>query len=257
MTVTPLRCQRLDIAGGHGLCLMAEAATLRTAFKVQIFDPDFKVQHTLSLGGLLSRARVSPDGRYGVCHRFPLGPLVRHQRPVLDQHDAARSDDRPQVVRPREALDHEEREAVPGGRLQLLGRDLRERREALLRDARERSQDLSDRSRPADAPRPRPPRERGVPGAVPGQHADRVQETGRQRRPVALHRAGPRDDARDAARRDPVGRRSGGMARRRPRPLRLQERRLEHSRRRQRPPPDYLAGALSPTVVRPTQPAST
>ena len=43
-----------------------------------------------------------------LCHRFSLGPLVRHQRPVLDQHDAARSDDRPQAVRPREALDHEE-----------------------------------------------------------------------------------------------------------------------------------------------------
>ena len=73
LTVTPLRCQRLDIAGGHGLCLMAEAATLRTAFKVQIFDPDFNVQHTLSLGGLLSRARVSPDGRYGSVTAFLSG----------------------------------------------------------------------------------------------------------------------------------------------------------------------------------------
>jgi hypothetical protein len=73
VTVTPLRCQRLDIAGGHGLCLMAEAATLRTAFKVQIFDPDFKVQHTLSLGGLLSRARVSPNGRYGSVTAFLSG----------------------------------------------------------------------------------------------------------------------------------------------------------------------------------------
>jgi hypothetical protein len=73
LTVTPLRCQRLDIAGGRGLCLLAEGATLRTAFKAQIFDPDFKVQHTISLGGLLSRARVSPDGRYGAVTAFLSG----------------------------------------------------------------------------------------------------------------------------------------------------------------------------------------
>jgi hypothetical protein len=73
LTVTPLRCQRLDIAGGRGLCLMAEPATLRAAFSVRIFDPDFKVLHTISLGGLLSRARVSPDGRYGAVTAFLSG----------------------------------------------------------------------------------------------------------------------------------------------------------------------------------------
>jgi len=70
------RCRNdleLPVAGGHGLCLMAEAATLRTAFKVQIFDADFNVQHSVSLGGLLSRARVSPDGRYGSVTAFLSG----------------------------------------------------------------------------------------------------------------------------------------------------------------------------------------
>jgi hypothetical protein len=73
LTVTPLRCQRIDIAGGHGLCLLTQGATLRTSFKVQIFDADFTVQHTLSLGGLLSRARVSPDGRHGAVTAFLSG----------------------------------------------------------------------------------------------------------------------------------------------------------------------------------------
>ena len=73
LTVTPLRCQRVDIAGGRGLCLLAEGATLRTAFKALIFGPDFKVQRTVSLGGLLSRARVSPDGRYGATTAFLAG----------------------------------------------------------------------------------------------------------------------------------------------------------------------------------------
>jgi hypothetical protein len=73
LTITPLRCQRIDIAGGRGLCLRAEPATLRAAFSVKIFDRDFKVQHTISLGGLLSRARVSPNGRYGAVTAFLSG----------------------------------------------------------------------------------------------------------------------------------------------------------------------------------------
>jgi hypothetical protein len=48
LTVTPLRCQRIDIAGGRGLCLLTQGATLRTTFKVEIFGPDFTVRHTLS-----------------------------------------------------------------------------------------------------------------------------------------------------------------------------------------------------------------
>ena len=55
------------------MCLLAEGATLRTAFKALIFGPDFKVQRTISLGGLLSRARVSPDGRYGATTSFLAG----------------------------------------------------------------------------------------------------------------------------------------------------------------------------------------
>jgi hypothetical protein len=73
LTVTPLRCQRLDIHGGRGLCLREQGATLRTAFKAEIFDADFRVRHTITLGGLLSRARVSPDGRYGSVTAFLSG----------------------------------------------------------------------------------------------------------------------------------------------------------------------------------------
>jgi hypothetical protein len=72
-TVTPLRCQRIDIAGGRGLCLLEKGATLRTAFKAEIFDADFHITHTITLGGLLSRARVSPDGRHGAVTAFLSG----------------------------------------------------------------------------------------------------------------------------------------------------------------------------------------
>lgn len=60
----PLRCLRLYFAGGRGLCLSADAG-VGTAFELYVLDARLKVVQTLPLTGLPSRARVSPDGRYG------------------------------------------------------------------------------------------------------------------------------------------------------------------------------------------------
>lgn len=68
----PLRCLRLYFAGGRGLCLGADAG-VGTAFEMYVLDAAFKVVHTLPLIGLPSRARVSPDGRYGATTVYVAG----------------------------------------------------------------------------------------------------------------------------------------------------------------------------------------
>jgi len=68
----PLRCLRLYFAGGRGLCLGADAG-VGTAFEMYVLDAAFRVVHTLPLIGLPSRARVSPDGRFGATTVYVAG----------------------------------------------------------------------------------------------------------------------------------------------------------------------------------------
>ena len=70
--VLPPRCRRLYFSGGRGLCL-AEDAVFGTAYELSVLGADFKVLSTLPLIGLPSRARVSPDGRYGATTVFVAG----------------------------------------------------------------------------------------------------------------------------------------------------------------------------------------
>lgn len=70
--IVPLRCRRLHYSGGHGLCL-AEEPGFGMSYEVHVFGSDFKVSHKLALSGLPSRARVSPDGRYGATTVFVAG----------------------------------------------------------------------------------------------------------------------------------------------------------------------------------------
>lgn len=58
--LTNTQCQRIYLAAGRGLCVGENA--FGGAF---IFDEDFKQRFRLPANGLPSRARVSPDGRYG------------------------------------------------------------------------------------------------------------------------------------------------------------------------------------------------
>jgi hypothetical protein len=71
--ITPLRCERVHYAANRGLCLMPEEDLLGPKFKAMIFGPDFRVRREISLAGIITRARVSPDGRYGVATGFVMG----------------------------------------------------------------------------------------------------------------------------------------------------------------------------------------
>jgi high-affinity iron transporter len=70
---TPLSCNRVDFEGGVGLCLTRPATGLSIATSAIIFNAHFKVLHRVALSGLPSRARVSPDGRFGTVTNFVTG----------------------------------------------------------------------------------------------------------------------------------------------------------------------------------------
>ena len=74
-TVAPLRCERAHFAGGaggRGLCVSGNHGAF-AAYDADIFGPDFAVTHHISGSGVPSRARVSPDGRYGAITSFVAG----------------------------------------------------------------------------------------------------------------------------------------------------------------------------------------
>ena len=70
---TALVCERVHAAAGRGLCLSGEQGLTGTRYRAQIFDEGFHVRHEIAISGLLSRARVSPDGRYGATTGFVTG----------------------------------------------------------------------------------------------------------------------------------------------------------------------------------------
>ena len=59
---TGLVCERVDVAGGTGVCLSA-ARGVRTTYSAVVFNERFEHVHTVPLTGIPSRVRVSPDGR--------------------------------------------------------------------------------------------------------------------------------------------------------------------------------------------------
>jgi hypothetical protein len=72
-----LVCERVHFADGRGLCLAHHQSPLGSRYTAKIFGADFKVQHEVPLAGIPSRARVSPDGRYGATTVFVLGHSYR------------------------------------------------------------------------------------------------------------------------------------------------------------------------------------
>jgi len=62
-------CDRVGFAGGHGLCLDIEGSQMG----VTVLDDRMRSLHTLELTGIPSRARVSPDGRWGGVTAFVVG----------------------------------------------------------------------------------------------------------------------------------------------------------------------------------------
>jgi hypothetical protein len=71
--VTPLVCERVHVAAERGLCLVSRQGLTGARYRALVFDADFRVVHELGLSGLLSRARVSRDGRYGASTAFVTG----------------------------------------------------------------------------------------------------------------------------------------------------------------------------------------
>lgn len=71
-TLEPLRCARAYYAAGRGICL-ARSGGLTGGYAVRIFDDRFRVRGTVPVAGIPSRARVSPDGRYGSVTLFVTG----------------------------------------------------------------------------------------------------------------------------------------------------------------------------------------
>ena len=70
--IAGLRCERVYYAGGHGLCL-TRGGLLNTTYVAKVFDSSFHVEREISVPGIPSRARVSPDGRYGATTMFVKG----------------------------------------------------------------------------------------------------------------------------------------------------------------------------------------
>jgi hypothetical protein len=70
--ISALKCSRVYYAAGRGLCLARNRA-LTLGYKAEVFGDDLRVRHTIDLPGVASRARVSPDGRYGSVTLFVAG----------------------------------------------------------------------------------------------------------------------------------------------------------------------------------------
>lgn len=71
-TFQPLSCDRVHFAAGRGLCL-ARSGGLDAGLSAKLFDAELEVRRELDLEGVPSRARVSPDGRYGTVTTFVSG----------------------------------------------------------------------------------------------------------------------------------------------------------------------------------------
>jgi hypothetical protein len=65
-------CERVYAAATGGICI-ARSRSLTGAYEAQLLTPEGKVRHTIGLGGIPSRARVSADGRYGATTTFVTG----------------------------------------------------------------------------------------------------------------------------------------------------------------------------------------
>ena len=69
---TPLTCQRVHFAAGHGVCLVVERRFF-TTYTAVLFDDAFRPVHRLPLNGIPSRTRLSPDGRRAAITVFVSG----------------------------------------------------------------------------------------------------------------------------------------------------------------------------------------
>ena len=69
---TPLMCQRVHFAAGHGVCLVVERQFF-TTYTAVVFDDTFRRVHRIPLNGIPSRTRLSPNGRHAAITVFVSG----------------------------------------------------------------------------------------------------------------------------------------------------------------------------------------
>ena len=67
-----LRCERVHMAGGRGVCLTADRGVF-TTFTARVFDATFKPSASIPLAGAPSRVQVSPDGTHAGITVFVAG----------------------------------------------------------------------------------------------------------------------------------------------------------------------------------------
>ena len=72
-TFQPMSCDRVHFAAGRGLCVAPGKGLGATAFSAKVFGSDLRVRDDFPVDGVPSRARVSPDGRYGAVTMFVAG----------------------------------------------------------------------------------------------------------------------------------------------------------------------------------------
>jgi hypothetical protein len=69
--VVPMACGRVYFAGGRGLCLEPAGSLIKQ--RVYLLDSRLRTVGAVTVAGVPSRARVSPDGRYGSVTYFVYG----------------------------------------------------------------------------------------------------------------------------------------------------------------------------------------
>jgi hypothetical protein len=70
--LTPMSCDRVAFAAGRGICL-SRSGGFAAGYRVAIFGSNLRITQSLGVAGIPSRARVSPDGRYGAVTLFVAG----------------------------------------------------------------------------------------------------------------------------------------------------------------------------------------
>jgi hypothetical protein len=71
-TLEAMRCDCSYFAARTGICL-ARGTGFAAGYEAKVFDPEFRVRAGIDVEGVPSRARVSPDGRYGAVTMFVTG----------------------------------------------------------------------------------------------------------------------------------------------------------------------------------------
>jgi dipeptidyl aminopeptidase/acylaminoacyl peptidase len=71
-TLLPLRCDRVAFGAGSGICL-ARGTGFASGYRARVFGAGLKTRGEVEVDGIPSRARVSPDGRYGSVTLFVAG----------------------------------------------------------------------------------------------------------------------------------------------------------------------------------------